>query len=153
MIEDILVERLCQRNGWTHVEDYDNARTDVKWFLSQPEIRLQDAVPQGYGVLTDEEMKLAARESYIISAYLGRGCEQPAYDMTALLLCKFKAAGYSNAKCPLKPQPVVLIPSEHDYDCSDCDSDNCRGCGESAFEYGWKEGVQAQHDKDKEWAD
>jgi len=37
-LENLLVERLCRRNGWEHPEDCDNAVRDVKWFLSQPEI-------------------------------------------------------------------------------------------------------------------
>ena len=37
-LENLLVERLCRRNGWEHPEDCDNAVRDVKWFLAQPEI-------------------------------------------------------------------------------------------------------------------
>jgi len=39
-LERQLTERLCQRNGWEYGSgDYDLAVQDVKWFLSQPEIR------------------------------------------------------------------------------------------------------------------
>jgi len=38
--------------------------------------------------LTDEEMKLVAETSKILCEYLGEGYEQPAYDLTALMLLK-----------------------------------------------------------------
>ena len=44
-VERQLVERLCERNGWdfpsgnADCADYDNAVSEVKWFLAQPEIR------------------------------------------------------------------------------------------------------------------
>ena len=36
-VENILVERYCQRNGWEYSsnEDYDNAVRDIKWFMEQ----------------------------------------------------------------------------------------------------------------------
>ena len=43
-IEDQLVRRLCERNGWEYGdnEDREIASRDVKWFLSQPEILIRD---------------------------------------------------------------------------------------------------------------
>lgn len=38
-VEEQLVRRLCERNGWEYGSgDCDLAVRDVKWFLSQPEI-------------------------------------------------------------------------------------------------------------------
>jgi len=38
-VERTLTERLCERNGWEYGSgDYDIAVSDVKWFLSQPEL-------------------------------------------------------------------------------------------------------------------
>jgi len=57
--------------------------------------------------LTDEGMKLAAETSKILCEYLGEGYEQPAYDLTALMLLKVipiiqKAEG-------IKTAPIICL--------------------------------------------
>ena len=67
-LEDLLVIRLCQRNGWEYGgnEDYDTAVSEVKWFLSQPEISFKAGIKE---VVDDmEEVINKAKVGFMISA-------------------------------------------------------------------------------------
>jgi len=62
-LEDTLVERLCQRNGWEFgSEDGELAVEQVKWFLSQPET-CQPAPKPDY-LPTVDEMQEWIREFF-----------------------------------------------------------------------------------------
>ena len=57
-IEEVLTRRLCEKNGWEYgSEDYDIAVTEIKWFMSQPEIcqLFEPKVIHGLQILKKEE--------------------------------------------------------------------------------------------------
>lgn len=70
-VEDQLVRRLCERNGWEYSgnEDYDTAVKDVKWYLSQPEILIKDPnqmlPPNPYGATRNQEVFRRAISGFV----------------------------------------------------------------------------------------